>query len=169
MRAFWEAVEKGIPGIAKADLAASFSADDLSRLRGAGLLRDEGRTGFEEVSLADLGRALRTIYGAQGRGLTLPAMFDSQPKALGWAPHGDGEREISLWIGPKIPWFLLPHMGRPCLVLLPTGKHVTPAMREQYGPDAPTEIEILEETVRWDGGRLARGSVSAPPPPDLSS
>jgi hypothetical protein len=168
MRAFWEAIEAGAPAISIADLEAKLAPPDLAALRANGLLRDDGRQGYEEISLPDLGRALRTLYAAQGRGLTLPVTFHAPPTCLGWAPHRDGERQVSLYHGPKMPLLLLPFLTVPTLVLVPTGRHLTPAERERHGPDALAEVEILEEVLSWRDGRLARGFATAPPPADLS-
>jgi hypothetical protein len=168
MRAYLEAIEAGKPGLLKTELEAKLTRVDLANLRENGLLRDDGREGIEEISLPDFARALRSLYGARGRGLSLPTVFDSMPATIGWAPHGKGERPVMLLIGPKVPWFLIPHYPGATLVLVPTGRQLTPAQREEHGPGATIEIEVLTEALAWRDGRLARGFAVAPPAADRS-
>lgn len=131
-------------------------------LRRAGILRAmEGNV--EEISLPDLARALRALYGVQGRGLLPPATYDMGPPTLGWVSDGDGEREVVL-VAPA-PYALgnVLIRKRPTLALVPTGQHLTPAMRAQHAPGSMVAIEVLEEALGVRDGHLVRASAWAPP------
>jgi hypothetical protein len=154
MRAFFDLVEANRIELPEAELARLEPALLLA-LRRAGIVRD-GDPGRVEVSLPDLGRTLRTLYGALSRGLTLPSTVDERPVLLGWTGEGATQREIVLVAQPAraLAWAL----RRPwrCLVLLPTARELTVDVRERHARGALVEVEALEEVLVVRGGRLLR-------------
>jgi hypothetical protein len=169
MRAFFAAVEQGLPVVRTADLDPAPTPTELAALRDAGLLRDEGRAGIEEISASDLARALRALYAVQGRGLPVPATFGRDPMMLGWSGEGDSERDVFLLTGPGLSLTSALFRSRRTLLLLPTARLLTPELRAKHAPGSFIVIDVLEESLTVHAGRLARATVRAPSAPDLSA
>jgi hypothetical protein len=169
MRAFFAAVEQGLPVVRVADLAPPLAADEYAALRAAGILRDEDRAGVDEISVPDFARALRALYGVAGRGLPVPARFGRDPAHLGWIGEGNTERDVLLLTGPGLTLGYHLLRSRRTLFLLPTAHHLTDALRAKHGRDAYLSIDVLEESLAVHDGHLARAGVRAPSAPDLSS
>lgn len=131
----------------------------LSALRLAGIVR-AGDPGMAEISPPDLGRTLRQLYGALSHGVALPSALDDRPVLLGWTGEGALRRELLLVSNPSrgLAWAL----RRPyrSLVLVPTARALTNAVRERHGPGAMVEVEALEEALVVCGGRLGRRRAS---------
>jgi hypothetical protein len=118
----------------------------------------------EEISPSDLVRALRVVYGAEPRGLpTAGAFLNDRPVSVGWLPGDKPERQVVLATTIDAVRNALAH-GRPMLVLAPTARIVTPALRAQHGPTAWSRVEVLAETLVARGQKLARQDVEGPPP-----
>jgi hypothetical protein len=169
MRAFFAAVEQGLPVVRTADLDPAPTPAELAALRDAGLLRDEGRAGIEEISASDLARALRAHYAVQGRGLPVPATLGRDPMMLGWSGEGDSERDVFLLAGPGLSLTSALFRSRRTLLLLPTARLLTPELRAKHAPGSFIVIDVLEESLTVHDGRLARAAVRAPSAPDLSA
>jgi hypothetical protein len=169
MRGFFAAVEQGFPVVCLAELDPPLAPEDLAALRDAGVLRDEGRDGLEEVSAPDLARALRALYGIEGRGLPVPAKLGRGTHVLGWCKDGDADREVYLLTGPS-PFLNMAILGlRRSLLLVPTARLVSAEERAKHAAGAFVVIDVLAESVTVRDGRLARAGVRAPSAPDLSA
>jgi hypothetical protein len=169
MRAYFEAVEAGSPLVRSADIEARLAREDLAAVRAAGLLRPTGRDPYEEVSLPDLARMLRALYDVESRGLPVPIRFDSQPAPLGWIHDADGDRSVMLFVGPH---FSLPRSfraGTRALVLLPTARKLSDALRAKYPPGGYVAIDVLDEALSVRDGRIVRANAVAPLAPALST
>jgi hypothetical protein len=149
-------------------MAGALGPGELEALRASGLLRAEGDDPFEEVSLPDLVRTLRAIYGLRSRGMTLPVRFDSQPVLLGKMGDGAEQRDVLLVIGPAGHLGQALTRGGRSLVLAPTARLVTPEMRAKHAAGAFVALEVLAESLAVRDGRLARAGVLAPAAPDLA-
>ena len=136
MRAFFAAVERGVPVVRTADLDPPLAPEELAALRGAGVLRDEGRDGFEEVSVPDLARCLRALYGVEGRGLPVPSTFGRGPSHLGWTGRGDSERPVVLLHGVALQLPSALSASQRTLFLLPTARLLSPELRAKHAPGA---------------------------------
>jgi hypothetical protein len=141
---------------------------------GMGICRDGKRTcadvkvdpadiAQEEISPSDLVRALRVLYAAEPRGLTTPGAFaNDRPISVGWQPGDKPERQVVLATSAQAAQLALAH-ARPMLVLVPTARVLTAAVRAQHGPGAFTRVEVLAETLVVRGQKLARQDAGDPP------
>jgi len=167
MRAFWQAVEAGLHTVRLCNLADGMDPEALAALHAAGLLRPTGNFDLEELSWSDLARALRALYAAEGRGLAVPGRSPEQPELLGWSRDEQGDVPVVLVARPKLQLELaLSRPGR-ALLLVPTTRAVSKAVRTKHGAGARLRIEVLNESITCSGGRLARASLVAPDAPDL--
>jgi hypothetical protein len=117
----------------------------------------------EEISPSDLVRALRVLYAAEPRGLTTPGAFaNDRPLSVGWQAGDKPERQVVLATSAQASHLALSH-ARPMLVLVPTARVLTPALRAQHGPGAFTRVEVLAETLVVRGQKLARQDAGDPP------
>jgi hypothetical protein len=138
----------------------------LAAARRAGVLRPED-PGFEDISASDLARVLRVLYGLSGRGRPVPAIFDAAAAPLGWMGTEKNAREVLLCARPASGLAKALQRRKPTLVLVPTARHLTPALRERHAPGAVVTLEALEEAIVALGGRLVRRAAIAPDAPDL--
>jgi hypothetical protein len=115
VRDFLGMLEAGRTEARTVDLEKSLAASELGALRRAGVLRDEDRVGFEEISRTDLARALRKLYQVQARGLPVPTAYGKSWATLGWSLEGGVERTVIL---PAVGWGtrLRPMGGSPAYV-----------------------------------------------------
>jgi hypothetical protein len=169
MRGFFAAVEQGLPVVRLADLVPPLAPDELAALRDAGVLREEGRSGIDEVSAPDLARALRALYGVEGRGLPVPAKLGRGTHPLGWCRDGDADRDVFLLNGPGLSVNMAILGLRRALLLVPTARLVSAEERAKHAAGAFVVIDVLEESVTVRDGHLARAAVRAPSAPDLSA
>ncbi|HEX8794666.1 MAG TPA: hypothetical protein VF765_27155 [Polyangiaceae bacterium] len=159
MRPFMELLEHRLPLAAVGRAEWRRAPELLDALRRAGILRPTGEDGVEEVSFPDVIRALRALYGAQGRGLRILAQIDTQPMVLGYVPDPGGERELVLAVGGVQS---VTARARRTLALVPTARGLRAALRRRHGPGAHVTIEVLEKVLTIRGGRLARSGSCAP-------
>ncbi|HEY8042341.1 MAG TPA: hypothetical protein VIF15_21205 [Polyangiaceae bacterium] len=160
MRAFFDLVEAGMT-VMRTDQLAAVASEVLEALRAAGIVRDAD-PGMVEISAPDLGRALRALYGAAGRGLPVPPTLDRAPAMLGWAGEGEQEREVVLVARPVFGLHAALARMRRTLVLVPTARRLTDALRKQHAPGAFVAVEALEEALAARDGRLTRAGALAP-------
>ena len=167
MRSFWQAVEAGLHTVRLSNLADGMERDGLDALHAAGILRPTGNFDLEELSWTDLSRALRALYGVEGRGLPAPARCLEQAASLGWIREEQGEVQVFLVARPRVQLEpLLTHPMR-ALLLVPTGRGTRKALRAKHGPDARVRIEVLEESITCSRRRLSRASREAPDAAEL--
>jgi hypothetical protein len=160
MRAFLELVEADRLYLPETEVA-SFGAPLLSVLRDAGIVRDED-PGMVELSLSDLGRTLRKLYGVLSRGLALPSSLDERPVLLGWTGEGASLREVILVAHPTRGLSFALRRSQRSLVLVPTSRALTDEVRARHGAGALVEVEALEEALVVQGGRLVRRRAPHP-------
>lgn len=160
-----ELVEADRHIVRTADLEKTVAPDVLAAARRAGILRPED-PGFEDLSASDMGRVLRVVYGLSGRQRPVPAVFgDVAP--LGWMGTEKNAREVLLCARPESALAKALARKRPTLVLVPTARHLTRALRERHGAGAVVTIEALEEALVALGGRLVLRAAIAPDGPDI--
>jgi hypothetical protein len=161
VREFLAMLESGHTAARTVDLERALDASELSALRRAGVLRAEDREGFEEISRTDLARALRTLYHVQARGLPVPTAYGKDWATLGWSLEGGVERTVILCDQPSRSLRFALHHPHRARILVPCARSLSAAVRRQNGPGAIIEVEALEESLRVEGGRLARAGVHA--------
>ena len=162
MRPFMDLLDARAPVVAVGRAEWKRSPELLDALRRAGILRPTGQDGMEELSVPDVVRVLRVLYGAQGRGLRILAQIDLQPMVLGYVPDPGGERELVLAVGGERGVRSVTSRGRRTLALVPTARGLRAELRKRHGPGAHVTIEVLEEALSIRDGRLARSASCAP-------
>jgi hypothetical protein len=165
MRALMQLVEGDRTIVRAADLS-EVAPEVLAAARRAGIVRPED-PGFEEISACDLSRVLRALYGLSGRGRPIPAAFGAAPAPLGWMGTGKDAREVLFCARPLTGLAKALDRRRPTLVLVPTARHLTPALRERHPLGARVALEALEEALVPLGGRLVRRDGIAPDAPGI--
>jgi hypothetical protein len=118
----------------------------------------------EELSVPDLLRAVRALYGVDGRGLSLPSTLDASPVMLGWQETARGEREVRLAVQKDFSLRAALSGRRRGLVLVPTARAVTGEWRARHNAGAFIELDVLEESLIVRDGRLARRGLDAHAP-----
>jgi hypothetical protein len=149
-----------------ADLAKKVAPDVLAAARRAGILRPED-PGFEDLSAVDLGRVLRVVYRLSGRQRPVPAVFEEAASPLGWMGTEKNAREVLLCARPERGLAKALARKKPTLVLVPTARHLTRALRKRHGAGAVVTLEALEEAIVALGGRLVLRSAIAPDAPEI--
>jgi hypothetical protein len=165
MRALMELVE-GDRHIVRTEELSRVAPEVLVAARRAGILRPED-PGFEDISATDLARVLRALYGLSGRGRPVPPTFDAAAAPLGWMGPDKSAREVLFCSRPLTGLAKALERRRSTLVLVPSARHLTPALRERHGPGSVVELEALEEAVVALGGRLVRRAAIAPDAPGM--
>jgi hypothetical protein len=169
-------LENGDTTASRAELEAALSPGDLAALRSAAIVRDTEDPETVELSLSDLIRALRVLYGAEGRGIASWSTIQPTPMAVGIATDEQGPRDVALVSGAQHGFEAIAMRHGRTLALTFTADHLTRARRHACCPGARVEIEVLEETLFADEGRLARRATPVPvhvptpvivPPPAL--
>jgi hypothetical protein len=168
MRALMQLVEGDRHILRTADLEKTVAADVLEAARRAGILRPED-PGFEDLSASDVSRALRSVYGLSGRQRPVPAVFEDAASPLGWMGTEKNAREVLLCARPERGLAKALARKKPTLVLVPTARHVTRALRKRHGAGAVVTIEALEEALVALGGRLVLRSAIAPDGPGVGA
>ena len=158
MRAFFELVEANRLFL-KAQELAHLDASLLLALRRSGIVRD-GDPGMVDISVSDLFRALRALYGLRAGGLVIPAKLGPRPMLVGWMGQHADEREVLLVLDPAAGLRLAMRRRRRALVLVPTARALTPVLRAQHPPGAIVVVEALEEVLKVRRGRLTRAGAS---------
>ncbi len=165
MRPVLSRIERGHALVESSELSGMDAAAHEG-LRRAGILREMDGT-VEEISVSDLVRTLRALWGVEARGLQTPGAFGPVPITIGWVKDDRGEREVVLVVPTEYGLLNVLSRARPTLALVPTGRHLTPATREEHGPGATIVLEVIEEAVVVSQGRLARARAVAPDAPSL--
>lgn len=166
MRALMELVEGDRHIVRTVDLENKVAADVLAAARRAGIVRPED-PGFEDISASDLARVCRVVYGLSGRQRPVPALFDAAASPLGWMGTEKNAREVLLCARPGSGLAKALSRKKPTLVLVPTARHITPALRERHGAGAVVTLEALEEALVALGGRLVLRAAIAPDGPEI--
>jgi hypothetical protein len=155
-------LENGDTLASRAELEAALSPDDLAALRSASVVRDTEDPDAVELSLSDLIRALRVLYGAEGHGLVAWSTIQSTPMAVGVLRDDQGSRDVALVSGARHGFEVIAMRHGRTLALTFTADHLTRARRHACCPGARVEIEVLEETLFAQEGKLARRSAPVP-------
>jgi hypothetical protein len=126
------------------------TADDLARVT---------------LDVGALVGTLRSLYGLEGPAPTWPAGASApvapEPVVLGEERAEPSSRDVWLALRPERSLLAAllearERAARPTLVLVPTGRALTPAMTTRYAPGAHVEIEVLADTVVVRDAKLAR-------------
>ncbi len=167
MRAFLELLAGG-GSVADLDhLAKHLAPGELDALRAEGFLQPTGSKRFEEVSVPDVIRALRALWGAGSGGLRTRATMSHAPMLLGWFELDDEPCELVLVVGDAHSLAAAARRRERALVLVPTDGAVTPALRQRHGSRARVRFVVLSECLGVHGGRICRVDLPVPIPPPL--
>jgi len=155
-------LEVGDTLVPRAELEAALAPDDLAALRSASVVRDTEDPDALELSLSDLIRALRVLYGAEGRGIVAWSTIQPTPMAVGIATDAQGPRDVALVSGARHGFEVIARRHGRTLALTFTADHLTRAQRHACCPGARVELEVLEETLFAQEGKLARRTTPVP-------
>ncbi|HEY3818642.1 MAG TPA: hypothetical protein VGL81_15825 [Polyangiaceae bacterium] len=162
MRAVLERFDAGQTIALQSELQAALAPGEMEALRAAGIVRDTGSADVVELSLADLVRALRDLYGAEGRGIVAWSTLQPTPMAVGVATDAAGPRDVVLVSGARHGFEIVAMRPRRTLVLTFIADDLTSRRRAQHPASATVAIEVLEESLVVRRNRLAlRGARPA--------
>ncbi len=162
MREVLRRLEVGDTLVPRAELESALSPDDLAALRSASIVRDTEDPETLELSLSDSIRALRVLYGAEGRGIVAWSAIQPTPMAVGIATDACGPRDVALVSGACHGFEIIAMRHGRTLALTFTADHLTRARRHACCPGARVEIEVLEESLFAEHGKLARRATPVP-------
>ena len=162
MREVLRRLENGDTMASRAELEAALAPDDLAALRSASIVRDTEEPDALELSMSDLIRALRPLYGAEGRGIVAWSTIQPTPMAVGIGSDAQGLRDVALVSGARHGFEVIAMRHGRTLALTFTADHLTRAQRHACCPGARVEIEVLEEALCAEQGRLARRATPVP-------
>jgi hypothetical protein len=167
VRGFFELLEQGIVIVRSMELAARLERHELAALRDARIIQPSSPPGTskhdaqEEISVPDLVRTLRALYGIDPRGLPTPGRLDVDHATIGWCGAGEEAREVVLVGRPRTGLFGVLCRGRRTLALVPAGRSLGEADRAKHGPAALVSAEALDEVLVVREGRVARRDIDA--------
>ncbi len=148
-------------------LAATLAPGELDALRAEGFLQPTGSAGFEEVSVPDVVRLLRALWGAGSGGLRTRAKLGHAPMLLGWLEIDDEPCELVLCADDRHAIAAAARRRERALVLVPTERAVTPELRRRHGSRARVRVVVLCEQLGVHGGRVCRVDLPVPMPAPL--
>ncbi len=167
MRAFLELLASD-GSVADLDhLAKQLAPGELDALRAEGFLQPTGSARFEEVSVPDVIRALRALWGAGSGGMRTRATISHAPMHLGWLEIDDEPCELVLVNGDAYSLAAAARRRERALVLVPTDRAVTPALRQRHGSRARVRFVVLSECLGVHHGRVCRVDLPVPMPAPL--
>jgi hypothetical protein len=167
MRAFLELLATG-RSIADLDqLAPQLAPGELDALRAEGFLQPTGTARFEEVSVPDVIRAVRALWGAGSGGMRTRATMSHAPMHLGWFEIDDEPCELVLVNGDAHSLAAAARRRERALVLVPTDHAITPALRQRHGSRARVRFVVLCECLGVHRGRVCRVDLPVPMPAPL--
>jgi hypothetical protein len=150
-----------------ARLAPRLAPGELDALRAEGFLQPTGSRGFEEVSVPDVIRALRALWGAGSGGTATRATMSHAPMHLGWFEMDDEPCELVLVTGDAHSLAAAARRRERAVVLVPTDGSMTPELRRRHGSRARVRFVVLHDCLGVHGGRVCRVDLPVPMPPPL--
>ncbi len=169
MRAFLELLGSGESLADLAKLAPRLAPGELDALRAEGFLQPTGSRGFEEVSLPDVIRALRALWGAGSGGVRTRATMSHAPMHLGWFEIDDEPCALVLVTGDAHSLAAAARGRERAVVLVPTDQAMTSLLRTRHGSRARVRFIVLYDCLGVHGGRVCRVDLPVPMPPPLPS
>jgi hypothetical protein len=167
MRAFLEMLGMGHGLADLADLAPRLAPGELDALHAEGFLQPTGTRGFEEVSVPDVIRALRALWGAGSGGVATRATMSHAPMHLGWFEIDDEPCELVLVTGDAHSLAAAGRRRDRAVVLVPTDRAMTPELRRRHGSRARVRFVVLHDCLGVHGGRVCRLDLPVPMPSPL--
>jgi hypothetical protein len=167
MRAFLELLGNRQSLADLAQLAPKLAHGELEALRAEGFLQPTGSLGFEEVSVPDVIRVLRALWGAGSGGIRTRSTMSHAPMHLGWFEIDDEPCELVLVADDAHPLAAAARRRRRALVLVPTDSAMTPELRARHGSRARVRFVVLSECLGAHRGRVCRVDLPVPMPPPL--
>jgi len=165
MRAFLELLGNREPLADLARLGPKLAPGELDALRAEGFLQPTGSRGIEEVSLPDVIRALRALWGAGSGGVRTRSTMSHAPMHLGWFEIDDEPCELVLVTGDAHSLAAAARRRERALVLVPDDRAMTPELRRRHGSRARVRFVVLSECLAVHAGRVCRVDLPVPMPP----
>jgi len=162
MRAFLEMLGNGQSLADLEQLAPRLAPGELDALRAEGFLQPTGTARFEELSIPDVIRAMRALWGAASGGLRTAATMSHAPMPLGWFEIDDEPCELVLVADDAHAIEAAARRRARALVLVPTDRAVPPELRARHGSRARVRIVVLSECLGARGGRVCRVDLPVP-------
>jgi hypothetical protein len=167
MRAFLEHLESRVTSFDVETLAERLAPGELDALRAAGFLQPTGSARWEEVSLPDVIRTLRALWGAGSAGHRTRATMSYAPMTLGWFEIDDEPCALVLVPGDAPSIEQAARRSERSLVLIPTERALSREMRRRHGSRARVAFAVLSECIAVRGGRICRVDLPVPMPSPL--
>jgi len=167
MRPFLELLGDGDSLADLARIGPRLAPGELDALRAEGFLQPMGSRGFEEVSVPDVIRTLRALWGAGSGGVRTRSTMSPTPMHLGWFEIDDEPCELVLVTGDARSLATAARRRHRALVLVPTDRAVTPELRARHDSRALVRFVVLSECLGVHRGRVCRVDLPVPMPPPL--
>jgi len=167
MRAFLEMVGNGESLADLEQLAPKLAPGELDALRAESFLQPTGTARFEELSIPDVKRTLRALWGAGSGGIRTSATMSHAPMHLGWFEIDDEPCELVLVADDAHAIAAAARRRERALVLVPTDRAMTPELRRRHGSRARVRFVVLCECLAARGGRICRVDLPVPMAPPL--
>lgn len=162
MRAFLEMLGNGESLADLEQLAPGLAPGELDALRAEGFLQPTGTARFEELSVPDVIRTLRALWGAGSGGMRTAAKMSHAPMHLGWFEIDDEPCELVLVADDAHAIAAAARRRERALVLVPTDRAVTPELRRRHGSRARVRFVLMSECLAARGGRVCRVDLPVP-------
>jgi hypothetical protein len=167
MRPFLQLLGDGDSLADLARLGPKLAPGELDALRAEGFLQPIGSRGFEEVSVPDVIRTLRALWGAGSGGVRTRSTMSPAPMHLGWLEIDDEPCELVLVMGDAHSLAAAARRRSRALVLVPTDRAMTPELRARHDSRALVRFVVLSECLGVHRGRVCRVDLPVPMPPPL--
>jgi hypothetical protein len=162
MRAFLEHLESGVTSVDVEAIAARLAPGEIDALRAAGFLQPTGSARWEELSVPDVIRTLRALWGAGSGGHHTRATLSHAPMTLGWFEIDDEPCALVLVRGDAPSIEQAARRRERSLVLVPTDRALSSEMRRRHGSRARVAFAVLFECLGVRDGRICRVDLPVP-------
>ncbi|HEX8793615.1 MAG TPA: hypothetical protein VF765_21880 [Polyangiaceae bacterium] len=162
MRAFLEMLGSGESLADLEQLAPRLAPGEIHALRAEGFLQPTGTARFEELSIPDVIRTLRALWGAGSGGVRTAAKMSHAPMHLGWFEIDDEPCELVLVADDAHAIAAAARRRERALVLVTTDRAMTPELRRRHGSRARVRFVVLSECLGARDGRICRVDLPVP-------
>ena len=148
-------------------LAPLLAPGELEALRTEGFLQPTGSDRFDEISVPDVIRTVRALWGAGAGGIRTRSIMSHAPMTLGCLELDAEPVDLVLVTGDSYSLEAAAKRRERSIVLVPTDRALTPELRLRHGSRALVAFVVLSEALGAHGGRVCRIDLPAPMPSPL--
>ena len=148
-------------------LAPLLAPGELEALRTEGFLQPTGSDRFDEVSVPDVIRTVRALWGAGAGGIRTRSIMSHAPMTLGCLEIDAEPVDLVLVTGDAYSLEAAAKRRERSIVLVPTDHALTPELRLRHGSRALVAFVALSEALGVRGGRVCRIDLPVPMPSPL--